>query len=66
MTSQRLNILDDFDFADLDDFGSLDDFGTLDDFDMAALDDLSDALAPPSHSKAPKAQPPCQVFYRLG
>ncbi|MEL6319344.1 MAG: hypothetical protein AAFQ57_01665 [Cyanobacteria bacterium J06626_14] len=62
MTSQRLNILDDFDFADLDDFGALDDFGTLDDFDVAALDDLADGFTGTMSPKATKKQLPCQVF----
>ncbi len=60
--SQRLNILDDFDFADLDDAGSLDDFGTLDDFDAAVLDELSDEFTGTADPMTPVKQPASQVF----
>lgn len=58
MTSPRLNILDDFDFADLDEPGALDGFGSLDDFGAKELDELSEAIAAQSQSE----QSPCQVF----
>ncbi|MEM9003455.1 MAG: OsmC family protein [Cyanobacteria bacterium P01_F01_bin.86] len=58
MTPQRLKILNDYDFAELDEFDAMDDFGSLDDFGADELDELSNALA----SNPAKPQLPCQVF----